>query len=774
MFLTILISFHTLQSNIYYYIQWKKDSVSTHGGEMALIEIEGTVEDIIYTNEANGYTVCDVRCGNDSLTAVGYMPFINTGETIKASGKWVSHPDYGEQFKVELYEKIMPKTVEAIEKYLSSGIVKGVGPATAAKITAKFGAATLDIINANPLRLSEIKGISLDKASAIGQALNEQKGLRDVVMFLQEYGVTPSVCIKIYKAYAENAVANIKENPYRLCEDVFGIGFKTADRIAMRLGINPASRFRIKSGIKYLLSHAASNGHTYVQEDVLREKAGELLNTEVFDIEDALISLIFDKAIVTEKGEDSKHVYLASFYNAEQSVCKRLLELSRTQFNLALDDFEDKLERFQREEGIELAEMQRMAIREAMTSGVLVITGGPGTGKTTIIKSIIRLLSGDGHQVTLAAPTGRAAKRMSEATGFEARTIHRLLEIGYTGDDKELSFLRNDTNPIEADVIIIDEMSMVDILLMNHLLKAVAAGSRLILAGDADQLPSVGAGCVLEDIIGCSMIKTVRLTEIFRQAGESMIIVNAHRINRGEVPVLNARDKDFFFVSRNGVDVITRTVVDLCSRRLPETYGLEPMKDIQVLSPTKKNPAGVINLNLELQKVLNPADRSKAEKVSRDYIFREGDKVMQIRNNYTLRWEKPGNKLIDGTGVFNGDVGMISKINEEEQTIEVLFDDERLVEYDFNILDEIEPAFAVTIHKSQGSEFPVVVIPVFPGPQVLMTRNLLYTAVTRAKRMVVLVGEEASLQSMVENQRETLRNSGLSVKLKNFSQYADI
>lgn len=739
-----------------------------------MIEIEGTVEDIIYTNESNGYTVCDVRCGNDSLTVVGYLPFINSGETIKASGKWVSHPDYGEQFKVELYEKVMPKTVDAIEKYLASGIVKGVGPATAAKITAKFGAATLEIINANPLRLSEIKGISLDKASAIGQALNEQKGLRDVVMFLQEYGVTPSVCIKIYKAYAENAVLTIKENPYKLCDDVFGIGFKTADRIAMKLGIDPASRFRIKSGIKYLLSHAASNGHTYLQEDVLRENAGDLLETEVFDIEDALISLIFDKAIVIEKCEGSNHVYLASFHNAEQSVCKKLLELSQTQFNLALDDFEDKLEKFQREEGIELAEMQRMAIREAMSSGVLVITGGPGTGKTTIIKSIIRLLTGDGHQVTLAAPTGRAAKRMSEATGFEARTIHRLLEIGYTGDDKELSFLRNDANPIEADVIIIDEMSMVDILLMNHLLKAVAAGSRLILAGDADQLPSVGAGCVLEDIIGCSMIKTVRLTEIFRQAGESMIIVNAHRINKGEVPVLNARDKDFFFVSRNGLDSIVRTVVDLCSRRLPETYGFEPMKDIQVLSPTKKSPAGVINLNLELQKALNPADRTKAEKVSRDYILREGDKVMQVRNNYTLRWEKPGNKLIDGTGVFNGDVGMISKINEEAQTIEVLFEDERLVEYDFSILEEIEPAFAVTIHKSQGSEFPVVVIPVFPGPQVLMTRNLLYTAVTRAKKMVVLVGEEASLQSMVENQRETLRNSGLSVKLKNFSRYADI
>lgn len=739
-----------------------------------MVEIEGTVEDIIYANEANGYTVCDVRCGNDSLTAVGYMPFINQGETIKASGKWVSHPDYGEQFKVELYEKILPKTAEAIEKYLASGVVKGVGPATAAKIVARFGAETLEVINTNPLRLSEIKGISLDKASAIGQALNEQRGLRDVILFLQEYGISPSICMKIYKAYAEQAVSRIRENPYRLCEDVFGIGFRTADRIAMKLGIDPASGFRIKSGIRYALSHAASNGHTFLPENELREHAASLLGTEIPDLDSALISLIFDKAIVTEKYEGLNHVYLAAFHSAEQSVCKRLLELSQTQFNLALDDFEDKLRRFEREEGIELADMQRLAIREAMTSGVLVVTGGPGTGKTTIIKGIIRMLAADGHQVVLAAPTGRAAKRMSEATGFEARTIHRLLEIGYTGDEKELLFQRNENNPIEADVIIIDEMSMVDILLMNHLLKAVAAGSRLILAGDADQLPSVGAGCVLEDIIRCSMIKTVRLTEIFRQAGESMIIVNAHRINRGEVPILNAKDKDFFFVSRNGVDAITRTVVDLCSRRLPDTYGYDPMKDIQVLSPTKKSPAGVINLNIELQKVLNPEDRRKTEKIYRDYVFREGDRVMQIRNNYSLRWERPGNKFLDGTGVFNGDMGMIGKINEEAQTVEVLFDDERLVEYDYSILDEIEPAFAVTIHKSQGSEFPVVVIPVFPGPQLLMTRNLLYTAVTRAKKLVVLVGEEASLKNMVENQRETLRNSGLSTKLKQFSQYADI
>lgn len=741
---------------------------------MDFVEIEGTVEDIIYKNESNGYTVCELRGEKDIVTAVGYMPFINSGETLKVSGKWVTHPDYGEQLKVELYEKVLPKTVDAIAKYLASGIVKGVGPATADKIVQKFGSSTLEVISTDPKRLSEIKGINLDKALRIGQALDEQRGLREVVMFLQEYGINPSVCVKIHSAYADKAVSMIRENPYRLCEDIFGIGFKTADRIAMKLGIDPAYRFRTRSGIKYILSQASSRGHTYLPECILKEHAQELLGIELPDLEDALISLIFDKVIQTEKCAESNHIYLSSLYKAEQGVCKRLLALSQLKFSAGLNNFDEKLERLQKEEGIQPAQMQSEAIREAMTSGVLVITGGPGTGKTTIIKSIIRLLVEDGHSITLAAPTGRAAKRMSETTGFEARTIHRLLEIGYSGDEGELLFQRNEENPIEADVIIIDEMSMVDILIMNHLLKAIPAGSRLILVGDADQLPSVGAGCVLQDIICCNVIKTVRLTEIFRQAGESMITVNAHRINKGEVPILNARDKDFFFLPRPGLDSIVRTVVDLCSRRLPVTYSVDPMKDIQVLSATRKSPAGVANLNLELQRVLNPADRRKAEKSSRGYVFREGDRVMQVKNNYTLRWVRPEDRFVDGTGVFNGDMGVISRIDNDASSLEILFDDDRLVEYDYSILDEIEPAFAVTIHKSQGSEFPVVIIPVFPGPQVLMTRNLLYTAVTRARKMVVMVGDEAFLHEMVNNKRETLRYSGLSDKLRKFAGYADI
>ena len=747
--------------------------VSMHG-KMDLTLVEGVIEEIIYKNEANGYTVCEIASGRKIITAVGYMPFVNEGETIKANGRWEKHPDYGDQFRVEMYEKVLPHTADAIEKYLASGIIKGVGPVTAKKIVERFGASALDVISNEPGRLAEIRGISLAKAIDIGRALNEQKGLQEVVMFLQEHGVSPSVCIKIFRAYGDKSVAMIRENPYRLCEDVFGIGFKTADRIAMKLGVDPASLFRIRSGIRYILGHAASNGHTYLPETVLKQYTAQLLGIQDAGIDDALVSLLFDRAVYTEKTEDGSNVYLAAFHTAEVGVCKRLMALSRTSHAGNPEDLEEKIGLFEQREGILLDPKQREAVREAMLNGVMVITGGPGTGKTTIIKCILSLMAHYGHRAALAAPTGRAAKRMSEATGYEAKTIHRLLEIGYTDDESEPAFQRNEANPLEADAVIIDEMSMVDIVLMYHLLKAIPPGARLILVGDADQLPSVGPGSVLHDIISCNGIRTVRLTEIFRQAEESLIIVNAHRINRGEAPILNAKDKDFFFLSRSGQESILRTVIDLCARRLPETYGLDPLRDIQVISPTKKGPAGVVSLNMELQKALNPQDGKKAEKVSRGYTLREGDRVMQIRNNYSLRWEKPGNAGIDGTGVFNGDMGMVVGIDDEEMKVSVLFDDDRLVVYDYSILDELEPAFAVTVHKSQGSEFPVVVMPIFPGPEVLMTRNLLYTAVTRAREMVILVGDEDVLLRMVGNKRETLRYSGLADKLKAFSEYADI
>ncbi len=772
-----------------------------------MVKFEGVVQEIIYHNEINGYTVCEVKGEKDCIVAVGYMPFICAGETLKITGTWTRHPDYGEQLKVEMYEKVLPHSAEAIERYLASGIIKGVGPVTAQKIVERFGEETLDILRFDPGRLAEIKGISHDKAIYIGQSFAEQNELSEIVMFFQQYGISPTYSAKIYKVFGSDTIEKIRENPYRLADEIFGIGFKTADRIALSLGIDPMSKYRLCSGIKYVLYQAASgSGHVYLPEDKLKTHTAALLGVEVNDIEDALVALMIDRSVYVEnvsrdvsetagsgdgisgQGDDGsgrsgrsdvssgrndsaggRRVYLSAYYNAETYVCRKLIELSSVQFRTELDDFEELLDRVQQEEGIELAEMQKLAVREALVNGVLVITGGPGTGKTTIIKTIIRLLEKEGYTVALAAPTGRAAKRMTEATGYEAKTIHRLLEIGYSGEDAEPVFFKNEANPIEADVVIIDETSMVDILIMNHLLKAIAPGTRLILAGDMDQLPSVGAGNVLKDIIGSGIIRTVQLTEIFRQEEESMIIVNAHRINRGERPVLNAKGKDFFFIPRSSPQSLVDTVVDLCCRRIPDSYGYDPIKQIQVLTPVRKGPAGVINLNVQLQKALNPPGREKNEIAFRDYIFREGDRVMQVKNNYNLRWEKrAGNAYADGTGVFNGDTGTIFCVDSEERRVTVVYEDDKYVDYDYSILDELEPAFAITVHKSQGSEFPVVIMPVFPGPQVLLTRNLLYTAVTRARDLVVLVGVENTIIEMINNKRETLRHSGLMEKLRRF------
>ncbi|MDP4179508.1 MAG: ATP-dependent RecD-like DNA helicase [Bacillota bacterium] len=732
--------------------------------------IEGIIEDIIFTNEANGYTVCDVRAEKVIVTAVGFMPFINIGETVKVMGRWVEHPDYGEQFKVECYEKLLPKTSEAIEKYLASGVLKGIGPATAAKIVKRFGDDALNIIGFNPQQLSLIRGISLEKAINIGQAFNEQQGLRNVILFFQEYGISPIYSTKIYKLFGDRSIDEIKENPYKLSEMIFGITFKTADKVAMSLGIDPMSTYRVSSGIKFVLTQGAANGHTYLPEDKLTELTAQLLEIQIDQIKDAIIRLLLDKVIYLEKDEGVNKIYLSAFYNAEKSVCKRLMELSSVEFKGDVIELENRIIEVQKEEGIDFANNQLTAIKESLTNGVIVITGGPGTGKTTIIKSIIKLLIKEGLDVALTAPTGRAAKRMTEATGFEAKTIHRLLEIGYSGDNEEMLFSKTEANPIESDAIIVDEMSMVDILLMNSLLKAIAQGTRLILVGDIDQLPSVGAGRVLKDIISSNMINTVKLTDVFRQAEESMIVVNAHRINKGNMPYLNVKDKDFFFMPRQRGEDIVSTIAELCYKRLPASYGYDPMKQIQVLTPTKKGITGVLSMNKELQKYLNPADRGRSEKTFRDFIFREGDRVMQIKNNYSLRWEKTGLIRSEGQGVFNGDTGIIQSIDIEEHYMTVIFDDEKIVEYDFSILDELELAYAVTIHKSQGSEFPAVIIPLFSGPNILLTRNLLYTAITRAKDIVILVGYESVLQLMVNNVKETDRYSSLSQRLiKGFS-----
>jgi len=732
-----------------------------------LVTVEGTVDEIIYTNESNGYTVCEIVNDKESITIVGYMPFINKGELLKVTGRWVMHPDYGRQLKAELYEKVLPKTTDAIEKYLASGLIKGIGPVTASKITQKFGEDTLNIIQSNPEKLAEIKGISLQKALAIGQAYNEQKELRSVIMFFQNYGISPAFAAKIYKVFGDNTIDEIKKNPYKLADEMFGIGFKTADRIAMSLGIEKASKYRLCSGIKYTLMKASTNGHTFVPKTILREHASALLDVNTENIDDALITLRMDDSIHIEKHDNEERVYLNYYYNAEIYVSRKLIELASVRFNTDDGILDRYIEEFQQQEGIYLEDMQKEAVKESLTNGVLVITGGPGTGKTTVIKSIINLFSRLGHEVMLAAPTGRAAKRMSEATGYEAKTIHRLLEIGYTGDEEELVFAKDENNPINADAVIIDEMSMVDILLMNNLLKAIIPGTRLVLVGDVNQLPSVGAGNVLKDIISSNAVKTVKLSKIFRQAQESMIIVNAHRINNGEYPYINRKDKDFFFLQRNTPEDIVRTIVDLCNKRLPQTYGYDPMKHIQVLSATKKGDTGVLNLNIELQKVLNKNTEGGNEKASYGFTFKEGDRVMQTKNNYNLKWIKADDSSTEGIGIFNGDVGIIEKIDNDERILKVLFDDDKIVEYDYSMLDEIEPAYAITIHKSQGSEFPVVIIPLYFGPQVLLTRNLLYTAVTRAKDLVVLVGIESVLKDMVNNMRETLRYSALSEKLIN-------
>ncbi|WP_333783866.1 ATP-dependent RecD-like DNA helicase [Pseudobacteroides sp.] len=731
----------------------------------ALVTIEGIVEDIIYTNEANGYTVCDVKDDKEIITAVGFMPFISIGESIKIIGKWVEHPDYGEQLKVECYEKLLPKTADAIEKYLASGVLKGIGPATAAKIVKKFGDDTLNIIGFKPQQLSLIRGISLEKAIKIGQDFNEQQGLRNVMLFFQEYGISPVHSMKIYKIFGDRAIDEIKENPYKLSEQIFGITFKIADRLAMSLGIDPMSIYRVCSGIKHVLTQSAVNGHTYLPEEKLLELTSQLLEVEIDQIRDACIKLLLDKAIYMDKSAEGNRVYLSTFYNAELSVCKRLIGLSTVEFKNDAIELEKRINDIQEEEGIVFAENQLVAVKEALAHGVIVITGGPGTGKTTIIKSIIKLMQRDGFNVALTAPTGRAAKRMTETTGFEAKTIHRLLEIGYSSDNDEMVFTKSDSNPIEADAIIVDEMSMVDIILMNSLLKAIEPGTRLILVGDVDQLPSVGPGCVLKDIISSNMIGIVRLTEIFRQAEESMIVVNAHRINKGDLPHLNVKGKDFFFMPRNSGDQIVSTIAELCYKRLPAKYDYDPMKQIQVLTPTKKGPTGVLNMNKVLQKYLNPEERTKREKAYRDFVFREGDRVMQIRNNYTIRWEKSGLFTSEGQGVFNGDTGIIIEIDNDEHFVKVLFDDDKIVEYDFSILDELELAYAITIHKSQGSEFPAVIIPLYSGPEILLTRNLLYTAITRAKDMVILVGYENVLRLMINNLKEMQRYSSLSERL---------
>lgn len=735
-------------------------------------EVIGIIEEVVFRNEDNGFTVMEIRSEAEgtTVTVVGNLPFAVEGERVKVTGQWTVHPDYGEQLKVETYETASPTSREGLERYLASGLIKGVGPSTAKSLVDHFGMDTLDIIQFNPERLTEIPGIGEKKAEAIAASFYEQKEVREVMLFLQTYGISTGFAVKIYNIYGDQTISIIKENPYRLAQDIVGIGFKTADRIARNMGVLFDSPYRVMAGTRYVLSRAANNGHTYLPREELTEKAAKLLGVDPQLVDNAIVSLVMDGDIILEERSDHTAVYLQPFYVAENNISKRLIELSMIEMNNPIDDVDKVLYDLQKQEGIILAENQKEAVIESLRNGVMIMTGGPGTGKTTTVNCIIKVFQMLGAEVKLAAPTGRAAKRLSETTGQEAKTIHRLLEYGYLGEGEPDLFQRDEDNPLSADVVIIDEMSMVDVLLMNHLLKAIVPGTRLILVGDVDQLPSVGPGNVLRDIINSGLVKVIRLTEIFRQAQESMIVVNAHRINHGEFPMLNLPDKDFFLDRRESPNEILETLIDLLIRRIPGFGKYHPVRDIQVLSPMRKGVIGVNNLNTRLQQVLNPPGRNKVEKVFGDMVFREGDKVMQIKNNYNIHWERyeDGNLVEDGDGVFNGDVGYVDSIDEVAREMRVIFDDDRLVTYDFTQLDELELAYAVSVHKSQGSEFPVVVIPLAWGPPMLMTRNLLYTAVTRARKMVVLVGRDRTIDAMVKNNHISNRYSGLEERLRNY------
>lgn len=729
--------------------------------------ITGFVEHIVYRNEENGYTVLNLASNEeDEVTCVGVFQMISEGESLELTGEYTVHPSYGPQFKVQQYSIKAPEDIASIERYLGSGAIKGVGAALAARIVRKFKEDTFRIIEEEPERLAEIKGISERKAQEIAQQTEEKRELRQAMIFLQNYGISLSLAVKIYQTYQLDMYRIIQENPYRMAEDVTGVGFKIADEIAHRVGIHLDSDFRIRSGIMYVLQQASLEGHTYLPEELLTRRACELLGVDASGVEKHYMDMAIDRKLILKQSEAEVQIYASTFYYMELNVAVMLRELN-VKYDFSETAVEQRIRKIEQLSELELDEMQRTAVKEAVRSGLLVITGGPGTGKTTTINTIIQYFESEGMDIALAAPTGRAAKRMSETTGYEAKTIHRLLELS-GGMDEHAGFERNEQNPLETDVIIIDEMSMVDITLMHNLLKAVVAGTRLILVGDVNQLPSVGPGCVLKDIIDSHACNVVRLNRIFRQASESDIIVNAHKINRGEPVSLNNKSRDFFFLKRYDANVIISICIQLIRQKLPKYVNASPF-DIQVLTPMRKGLLGVERLNTILQQYLNPPDGKKAEREHGQTIFRVGDKVMQIKNNYQAEWEIRSRYNIPiekGLGVFNGDMGIVREINSFSETLTVEYEERRMVEYPFKELDQLDLAYAITIHKSQGSEYPAVIIPLLTGPRMLMNRNLLYTAVTRARKCVTLVGDEKAFYNMEANVNEQKRYSGLRDRLE--------
>ena len=722
-------------------------------------QIEAIVEDTIFRNEENGYTVMEARVGRESITVVGTLPALAPGEQVALQGAWIEHPQYGKQWKATACEIKKPTTLLGIERYLGSGLIRGMGPATAKLLVQEFGKRTLDILSEHPEQLTQVPGIGRKRAAQLAESFREQYAAREAMVFLQSYGVPPNLAVKISKLYGADAQRKIRENPYRLIDDIEGVGFVTADRIALSLGIPQDSPFRLQAGLKYALQEAAGGeGHTFLPKEMLLERAARALRVSGELLIHQLDVLLFAREIISLDVAGQHAMLLSPYFYAEKEIARYLGLLLRGKKTGGDSAVEKKIRTFERDHHIQFSENQRRAVSEAVQRGLLVITGGPGTGKTTIINCILSLL---GKGVFLAAPTGRAAKRMSEATGHEAKTLHRLLEFG----GEEGRFQRDEQNPLDCDCVIVDEMSMVDVFLMRSLLRALKPGTRLILVGDADQLPSVGAGNVLGDILKSGVIPSVRLTDIFRQSEESLIVLNAHRINHGEAPILNKKDSDFFFERKFTPEQAAEAIVGLCQRRLPAfLHSADPARDIQVLSPTKKSGAGVHQLNGMLQAALNPPGPGKQEITYGDTVFRTGDKVMHIKNNYQLPWREDSGA--EGEGVFNGDVGFITQVDPQDRIVTVRFDDERTVEYDYQQLEEMELAYCLSVHKSQGSEFPCVVMPVVGGPPRLLTRNLFYTALTRAKKMVVLVGKEEYIAEFVRNNHIAARYTTLLQRLR--------
>ena len=730
--------------------------------------IKGYVDHIIYQNKDNGYAVLSMNVDDEEEICVGIFRGVDNGENLEITGEYVEHPSYGFQFKANSFKVVEPDDLLSMERYLGSGAIKGVGEALAKRIVKRFGKDTFRVIEEEPERLVEVKGISERIAQQITDQMIEKREIREAFLFLQKYGITNTLAVKIYEKYGMGMYGILKENPYRLAEDIQGVGFRLADEIAEKIGIHTDSDYRIRSGILYTLLQASLEGHMFLPMRVLVRRSADLLQVPEEAIRAQIQNLHMDHKVVVKKTTDEPEVYAFSYYYAELNCARMLRELNVLMESELLDSEEKRIEtilqRILKEQGLELDELQKNAVLECVKHGIMILSGGPGTGKTTTINTIIRYFDEEGMDILLAAPTGRAAKRMTEATGYEARTIHRMLEInGGMEDGSRARFERNGENPLEADVVIIDEMSMVDIYLFQSLLEAVSVGTRLILVGDVDQLPSVGPGQVLQDLIESKSFPTVMLKKIYRQAGESDIVMNAHRINMGQKIALNNKSKDFFFLPRNDVQVIYKHMIQLITEKLPRYVEAQPY-DIQVLTPMRKGSLGVETLNEILQRYLNPADPSRKEHAAGDRIFREGDKVMQIKNNYQLEWEivsQYGIRIDSGSGVFNGDIGTIRRIREESSTVQVEYDEHRLVEYTFSQLDEIELAYAITIHKSQGSEYPAVLLPLLSGPKMLMNRNLLYTAVTRARKCVTILGSQEVVDGMIENENQYHRYTGL-------------